>query len=278
MRGNSVIKRVLTVVLAFFLSIVIFVMSVCVVAKATVFNKSFIMNCMDKCGYFSDLDHEIKQSLTDLGYASGLDEDFSESIFDEVFLKEQTDKYLDAYYSGESTVVDTVDFEQKFSTALDNYISDKNIDPDTVNSNSRYVLTKNAAEIFKNNIKIPMFTTIANYFYKAQFGLTVIIISSAVLTVLIAVTMLLLNKWRHRFYRNLSYGCLGATLAVLIIPVAGYISGFASKVNFTQRSAYNLFVTTVNQCLAGFLLAAAVLVIISLILILLYRRSYNKVK
>lgn len=88
--------------------------------------------------------------MTDLGYASGLEEDFFNGLLDEIMIHEDTEKYIQDYYSGEGSVIDKTAFKQAFNTALDDYIEQKGISADSVSSENREYLIKEAAKFISS--------------------------------------------------------------------------------------------------------------------------------
>lgn len=93
--------------------------------------------------------------MTDLGYASGLEEDFFNGLLDEIMIHDDTEKYIQDYYSGEGSVIDKTAFKQAFNTALDDYIEQKGISADSVSSENREYLIKEAAKIYKQSLELP---------------------------------------------------------------------------------------------------------------------------
>lgn len=275
-KSKSRIAKIVYGILAFMLSFCLFLFSFCSIAEVTFMNKSYILDNMNSSNYYEELEHELTESLTDLGYASGLDDKFFDELLDQVFLREEVESYIDSFYTGKSSVVDTTKFKQLFNEALDEYIAKNNITQDQVSAEGREYLIKEAARTYTNCIKMPLFTSIANYFYKLQGPLLIITIGLGVFALALCAVIFFTNYWKHRSLRYLCYGFSGGFLSVVIIPIVVFASGMIQKVNFEQRSMYNLFVSLMNNFFTGFFIIAAIFLLISIFLFILYRGEYKK--
>ena len=124
---SSRVRNAVFILLSFLLTLILFLLSICTVFEATLFNSEFIFDNMNSSNYFIDKRDEITTSLIDLGYASGLDEKFFDGFVDEVMLSDDTREYLNNYYSGNGAKIDATDFKQSFNAALDKYIEENDI-------------------------------------------------------------------------------------------------------------------------------------------------------
>ena len=272
---SSRVRNVVFIVLSFLLTLILFLLSVCTVLEATLFNSEFIFDNMNSSNYFMDKRDEITTSLIDLGYASGLDEKFFDDFVDEVMLSNDTRKYLDNYYSGKGAKIDATDFKQSFNTALDKYIAENNIQ--NVNGNSRDKLVSKAAQIYRSSLEIPLFSRLSAYFLTAKNAMPFILVGLVVLAGVICLVFFLANKWKHRAVKYICYGTSGAFLALGIIPAYLMISNKISHINLDSRALYNMFVQSANSVSTAVLFISLFLLLVSVGLYFLYRRLYKKV-
>lgn len=272
---SSRVRNVVFIVLSFLLTLILFLLSVCTVLEATLFNSEFIFDNMNSSNYFVDKRDEITTSLTDLGYASGLDEKFFDDFVDEVMLSNDTRAYLDNYYSGNGAKIDATDFKQSFNAALDNYIKENDIKD--VNGNSRDKLVNKAAQIYRSSLEIPLFSRLSAYFLTAKKAMPFILIGLAVLAGVICLVFFLANKWKHRAVKYICYGTSGAFLTLGIIPAYLIISNKISHINIDSRALYNMFVQSANSVSIAMLFISLFFLLVSVGLYFLYRRMYRKV-
>ena len=148
----STFKKIVIILRSHVLAGLLTVLAYAVSLQFTLINDSFMLDNMNTCNYITEKKDEITSSLTDLGYASGLEEDFFKGLLDEIMIHEDTEKYIQDYYSGEGSVIDKTAFKQAFNTALDDYIEQKGISADRVSSKYREYLIKEAAKNYKQSL------------------------------------------------------------------------------------------------------------------------------
>lgn len=272
---SSRVRNAVFILLSFLLTLILFLLSVCTVLEATLFNPEFIFDNMNSSNYFIDKRDEITTSLIDLGYASGLDEKFFEDFVDEVMLCDDTREYLDNYYSGNGAKIDTTDFKQSFNAEIDKYIQENNIR--NVNGNSRDKLVSKAALIYRSSLEIPLFSKLSAYFLTAKNAMPFILVGLAVLAGVICVVLIFANKWKHRGVKYICYATSGAFLTLGIIPAYLMISGKISHINLDSRALYNMFVQSANSICIAVLFISLFFLLVSVGLFFLFRRMYQKV-
>lgn len=272
---SSRVRNAVFIVLSFLLTLILFLLSVCTVLEATLFNPEFIFDNMNSSNYFIDKSDEITTSLIDLGYASGLDEKFFDDFIDEVMLCDDTKEYLDNYYSGNGAKIDTTDFKQSFNAELDKYIQENNIK--NVNGKSRDKLVNKAAQIYRSSLEIPLFSKLSAYFLTAKNAMLFILVSLVVLAGVICVVLIFANKWKHRGVKYICYATSGAFLTLGIIPAYLMITGKISHLNLDSRALYNMFVQSANSICIAVLFISLFFLLVSVGLFFLFRRMYKKV-
>lgn len=272
---SSRVRNAVFIVLSFLLTLILFLLSVCTVLEATLFNPEFIFDNMNSSNYFIDKSDEITTSLIDLGYASGLDEKFFDDFIDEVMLCDDTREYLDNYYSSNGAKIDTTDFKQSFNAELDKYIQESNIK--NVNGKSRDKLVNKGAQIYRSSLEIPLFSRLSAYFLTAKNAMPFILVGLVVLAGVICVVLIFANKWKHRGVKYICYATSGAFLTLGIIPSYLMISGKISHINLDSRALYNMFVQSANSICIAILFISLFFLLVSVGLFFLYRRMYKKV-
>ena len=272
---SSRVRNAVFIVLSFLLTLILFLLSVCTVLEATLFNPEFIFDNMNSSNYFIDKRDEITTSLIDLGYASGLDEKFFDDFIDEVMLCDDTSEYLDNYYSGNGAKIDTTDFKQSFNAELDKYIQENNIK--NVNGKSRDKLVNKAAQIYRSSLEIPLFSRLSAYFLTAKNAMPFIIVGLVVLAGVICVVLIYANKWKHRGVKYICYATSGAFLTLGIIPAYLMITGKISHLNLDSRALYNMFVQSANSICIAVLFISLFFLLVSVGLFFLFRRMYKRV-
>ena len=271
---RSKVKPVVYSILSFILAFVLFVLSVCIVLKTTVFSRSFILNSINSCGYADMVSDELKRDLVSLGNASGLNEEFINGFVDGLNIDASIEDYISNFYSSRSTLVETTAFKQQLLYSIEDYIKKNNIDRKSANEESITYLVDTAAGIFTDNISIPFFSVIANYISNYQSPLMILILSLCAAALII---IFFSNKYKHRRFRYISYAFGGAFLATAAIPAIVFISNMISKVNIGVRSLYNLFVNYMNALFMNFWIYAGICLFVAVLTLILSRKYYNKI-
>lgn len=272
---SSRVRNAVFILLSFLLTLVLFLLAVCTVLEATLFNPEFIFDSMNSSNYFIDKRDEITTSLIDLGYASGLDEKFFDDFIDEVMLCDDTREYLDNYYSDSGAKIDSTDFKQSFNAELDKYIQENNIK--NVNGKSRDKLVNKAAQIYRSSLEIPLFSRLSAYFLTAKNAMPFIIVGLVVLAGVICIVLIYANKWKHRGVKYICYATSGAFLTLGIIPTYLMITGKISHINLDSRALYNMFVQSANSICIAILFISLFFLLVSVGLFFLFRRMYKRV-
>lgn len=272
----SKVKRVVNVLLSFVLAVLLTVLTLAGTLQFTLLNQSFMLDNMNSSNYIIEKKDEITRSLTDLGYASGLEEEFFSNLISEVMLNDDSEKYIQDYYSGEGSVVDKTAFKQAFNTALDEYIVKKGINPDSVSKNNREYLINEAAKIYKQSLELPFFGRLAGSFQNLKTVVPFVIIVCLVLSALLCAIFILSTKWKHRAVRYICYATSASFLTTAVLPLIILLSKKAETFNIASRATYMLFVSCANNMLVCILSCSVFFLIVSIGLFLLYKKLYKK--
>lgn len=272
----STVKKIVNILLSLVLAVLLTVLAYAVSLQFTLFNDSFMLDNMNTCNYITEKKDEITSSLTDLGYASGLEEDFFNGLLDEIMIHEDTEKYIQDYYSGEGSVIDKTAFKQAFNTALDDYIEQKGISADSVSSENREYLIKEAAKIYKQSLELPFFGKLAGRFQNLKTIVPYVMAVCLILSILIIVIFILSTKWKHRAARYICYATLATFLSTAVLPLIILLSKKVETFNIASRATYMLFVSCANNMLVCILSCSAFFLIVSAAMFLLYKKLYKK--
>lgn len=275
-RHKSRIKPFLYSMLSFFLAFSLFLLSICMVLQMTVFSKDYAMNIMRSCGYYDMVSAELKSRMEDLVDASGFEKQFAEGFVRSYNVQKAVEDYVSAFYSGDSTLIDTTGFKQQLYDAIDVYIRDKNITVSDETQNNITYFVNEAAQVYVDQISIPFFSTIANYIFKARDVLNGVTISIIIFALITAALIFFTNEFKHRRFRYLFIGSTGAAVTIIVLPTFVLLSGKISKINIATRSLYSLFVNYFNTLFYNFYIWAGVLVLFSVVMLVLYVKHYRR--
>ena len=269
-------RNLVYIFLSFVLSACLFLLSICLVLRVTIFSGDFMKSAMSSTGYYNVVKEEFTESLKNLGHASGLTDEFVEKFADDFDFIEIEAEYVDAFYTDESTLVNTTKFKQTMLAALDDYIEENNIDRSKASEENLGYLVDKASEIYVAHVTIPFFSVLGNYIKKLDTPLRIAEIVFGALSVGLMAIIFFTNKFVHRAYRYITYGTTGAALTVAVIPAVIGITGLVSKANIGTRSLYNLFVSYFSSFFNYFWILAGVLAFMSVVSFILFYTRYKK--
>lgn len=276
-------RSAICIIVSFLLSVLLFLTAFMIVIKTTAVNSKFAVKVIYNSGYSENLHKELKEQFVSYGNAGNVDESFFDGIFDSVITPELIDsdseKIVTAFYKGESlSKLDTSVTESKLEEALLKYAEEK-----------KYVITDELklsisdmsaqfGELYNSFVNI-----FANSYFQSAGGLigrytpivNYAIIGLAVLLLISAFILRMYYRKRKNVYRYYIYAFSGATLMMLAGPLAALIMKVGNRINIGTESLYVLASGLINGVLVSFVLAAAVLAAITVLLILL-RNSFVK--
>ena len=271
---SSKIRDVVFGILSFILSMLFTVMSFGLVIESTLLNKNAWIDNMNRNDYFMDKTEEIRKKLTDLTYATGLKEDFFDSVVDDTLVTEDTQKYIDGYFSGETTIIDSTNFKQKMLTSLDEYITENKIEK--TDSKQIDKLVKEAEKIYKGNVSIMAIGSASPYFLTLKKVLPFLLIGVGVLALGLIAVLFFANKWKHRAYKYIYYASAGSFLTNLALAMYMSLSGGAKNIVLESRSLYKFVVGFVNSVNVMFWICAGLFLLVSVALFFAYRSRFLK--
>ena len=273
---KSKLKSVVYCVLSFFLSLTLFLFSICMILNFTVFSKDYMISTMDSQGYYSMVKYELQTRMIHLVDASGFKKDFAVNFTNSYDVKKAVDDYIASFYSNDSTLVETTAFKQQLYQAVKQYAKDENIEITPEVENNVIYFINEAANIYVDQISIPFFSVIGRYLYSASSTINILSASLAILTAIIVCIIDFTNQFKHRRYRYTCYGLIGGALTTFTLPTAVLSLNMIPKVNITTHSLYNLFVGYFNTLFYYFYICVAVMVVLAVINFIMYVKYYNK--
>ena len=264
-------------VLSFFLAVCLFLLAICISLRVTFLSSDYMTSTMADSEYYSQLTEEFRQKLESLGHASGLNSDFTNEFVAGMDLRQDVVDYIEAFYSGESTVVNKTPFKQKFRSAIDAFAEENKKEGTEPSEKALEYLTNEAANIYASTIEVQFFAVIANFINKLTTPITAAIIVFAVVAVILGAILFLANsEFRHRGYRYMSYAFSSAFICTVIIPLIVSVSGIIEKVNISSRSLYNLFVNYFNGMFRYMWIFAVAYLVIGVISFAVFASKHRK--
>ena len=275
-KNSSNLRTFVYVVMSFFLALIMFILSVVVSLRVTVFSSDYMLQAMSNKEYYTQVTEEMRGRLESLAHASGLSSEFANDFTASYDMHEDIVNYVESLYSPRSTLINTTSFKQKFRASLDAYIEENKKEGTEVKESSLEYLVNESADVYTNAIEIPFFSVLANYVHKLKMPMNITIVVLLVIAGVITAILFLTNEFRHRGYRYLSYAFLAAFLCDTVIAATVSMSGIFQKINIATRSLYNLFVEYFNGIFVYFWIFAAAFLVFGLVFFFTFARKHRK--
>ncbi len=273
---RSRIKPILYNFLAFSMAFILFAATGAIILKATVFSRDYMITTMGDTGYYPMVKDEFRTHMKNLGHASGLSDEFVDEFTEEIDFRMEITQYIESFYSGEKTLVNTTSFKQTLKNKVNRYIEDNHIDKEKASEADIDYMISEATDIYVRQISIPFFSVIANYIHNLSTPLTITIVVLILLAAGIGCILYFTNEYKHRRYRYLCYAFTTAFLLDTIIPSFIFITGIIGKVNLATRSLYSLFVGYFTGMFSYFYLFAGFNLLMAVVCFFLFYTSFKK--
>lgn len=277
------VRSAICVIVSFLLSVLLFLTAFLLVVRTTALNSKFAAKVICNSNYSEDLHSELKEQFVSYGNAGNVDESFFDSIFEDVItpqmLDSDSEKIITAFYKGEAlSKLDTAETESKLETALLKYAEEKNYAMTDELKLGIADMAEQFGDLYNSFVNI-----FANSYFQQAGSLigkytplvNYAIIGLAVLALISAFILRMYYSKRKNVYRYYIYAFSGATLMMLAGPLAALIMKVGNRINIGTASLYGLASGLINGVLISFVIAAAVLAMLTVILVLL-RNSFVK--
>ena len=274
---KSNIKKIISVIFAFFMSVFLFLLAALIIINSTLFSQQYIKGKMVSSNYAEKLTGEIREEFVSYGAASGFDETFFNSVLSVDIVYKDLDTTLNNLYRGEKQALQVGTLEKELLQKFTNYVNEQGgtITPE-IQEAIEY-LTANCVKSYQDHIQLPYADQIYSMMQKAKNPLNILMTILAVLTVILALFVFFLNHWRHRAVRYYIYTFSASALMCLALPAFFALSGKIHKVAITSPSLRGLVITAFNGTSLAFIAAAGIFSFIVLLLALFYRHIKNNI-
>lgn len=112
---RSILRYVMSVILAFSITALVVVN----VSKATILDKNYILNKLDKTGYYVKVYAMVKENFKNHIQQSGLDESILDDLITEEKIETDTNKIITNMYNNVHEDISTDDIRQKLSKSIE---------------------------------------------------------------------------------------------------------------------------------------------------------------
>ena len=188
-------NKVFGYILGFLTSIILVLISMLLVFKMTVFNKSYLLKKLDSSNYYDKVYDEIGKDMKNSLRSSGLDESVVNNLYTKSDVKNDINNLVGSIYSGSKYYASTEEIENKLNSNIDKYLSSKNIVLQDRKALDSYV--SSVTEVYFKE------TGLYGYFqnYTSKFmKLSNIIDFTISFGIIIVVIIIVINKYKFKIH------------------------------------------------------------------------------
>lgn len=250
------IRKILSILLSFFLFISIVFSSILHVAKATVFNADFLKTQITKSSYSENLLSDMKVIFLSYGVVSGFDEQFFNDTITLDMITNDINIEIDKLYS-DAPVTTSENLKDKiYDFAIANIKSRNinifddlgNIEDENINNSILY-FASTCADTYYKAITLPSSNNIITLIKQAEkiidFTFLALVVSIFIFVVLIFIINLQI-KDKFRYYM---YSCM-ASIIILLAPVIYSMNNkFINNIAINNKALYYLVITYFNSAI-----------------------------
>ena len=217
----------------------------------TIFNCDYVINKFNKVNYYNKLYKNIKLEMSYYTSQSGFNDDILDNVFDEDDIKENVNLFLNNFYKGIKTDIDTKDFKDKLYKNIDNYLVSKNYKVSYKEELDGFV--DKMADIYVYKIKIiDNSDSISSLFYKVLDIKNIL----QIILIFILLVILVINKILCRV-KSLDIVLYINSLLLIIINI--YIK---NKIDINNIYIYDKYLSSVFKIMINDILNYLIIIII----------------
>ncbi|MBQ9023919.1 MAG: hypothetical protein IJ105_01705 [Bacilli bacterium] len=266
------IKKVSGYVFLFIQSLILLSITILLVLRLTVLDKSFIKNELNKNNYYKKINDEIKTEMTYYTDQSGFDDSILDNIFSLIDIKNTTNSFISSIYNGETYTVNTSQIEEKLNNNINKYIENEHfqiVDQEQLNK-----FVKQIASVYSDEIKLMGYLDkVCKYIPKLIDFIDYAIVVLFALFVL----LLILNE---KLIKRRDYSVILYTSGFIILFI---IIGFRSSIDIKNLLIYsktisNTFISIIKYLFNVYLLISLIYIGVGLIIDILKKDKKRRHK
>ena len=233
---NNKLKIVLGYTLLFIESLLVFIITMILLLKATLLNSSYIKNQFQLNDYYKKAYSEIKTEMSYYTEQSGFDDSIIEDIFTLTDVKNASNRFINSIYNGEKDKTNTLVIEEKLNKKIDEYIQNENFQITNRDEIDKFV--KEMGKVFNNEVRLMGYLDkVSKYIPKIDdlFDYGIIFLS------IILMFLVIINA---KFFKRKDFGVIFYTSAFLMIFITVSIVG---SIDINNISIYSETISNITK-------------------------------
>lgn len=278
-KSNSaaVYKKVISIILSFFVFIFLTVITLLACIYLNLFEPHTVLDALRKSGYYSGALAQFEENAWDITIPLGLPETVVQGLVTSDQIEADIDAGVRAALNNNPVTPDLTSIQTLVTERVESYFSDKG---QTLSESQKAVLEQYKTSLcneYLNRVSIPLLDYCGNI--KAAYS-KVIFTALGVLGAMLLGSVILLiaiHRHRHRGIRYFVYSTLATAMAVALLPLVSFATGFHRKISISPKYLKGFVVNYIDTVFLYLLLSALFFVLISALLLVvigLIRKQY----
>lgn len=261
--------QIISYINSFILSILIAVICILPLFYIFVLSPDRILYTMERSYFYTKVQIYSMESASDILTPTGVENSILEGAFSVTDIQSIVNNTMDGTSGDEAKNATMEHVKNVLKENIYTFISNSEIPENEVAEEAIDEIVQALADDFENNLTLPFVAQLHSIQATYRTFMPVALIGSVVISAGIALLLLKLNHWKHRAIRYYAYSCGGASLMLLLIPLALRVWGGYERVGLSPEFLYDFFVLHVHMALNTFIVCGVVLIIITVLLCIL---------
>ena len=197
MHKRDRLRKVLSVLLSFFLSLCFLGIAFTLEFRFGLTGKRSVNEAMSETGYIAKAESRMTAGLGELLKGLSLPEELAEQMIQEDESYLDMTNYIDAVFDGKAVTLDTSEFQNTFTNVINDYLLEHNISVSEQLDQSITVAKKSAESIYRQYLEPAFAKTLYEFSEKYSHLLTIVGFICFVLAAVIIILLLLMYHYKH---------------------------------------------------------------------------------
>ncbi len=274
-------RTIASVLFSFLLSVFLTIVAILIAIKIGFFNKELIMKCFDKVNFYYEVQQEIYKQVGYEIVPTGLETELVDGTITIEKVHEDINGYMNACFENREYTIDTTEIEDAmYENIMEQFHNmDRQNDPGTQEHARKFV--SNIVEKYPELIKFPYMKQFADIWRKVDLIIVVIIGIAAIMGGFCVTFLILLQRWKHRSLRYITYATIAAALMTAGVPAYLLIKKIYEGLGIKPFYLYDFCITYIEESLFQFIWIGVSLLILSIIfmcIIKIMRKRLHRIR
>lgn len=214
---KTIIKKLISSIFAFLLTLLFFDLIVCIGLGIGVFNRQSVTNKLNESDYYNNLYDELYKKADEIVLQAGLPEKVLKNVITLEKVYAGSSNYVNRTLEGKKPEIRTDNLEKNLRDNINQYLSKQGItQTDHIKSGINEVTERIQTE-YRNAVRLRF----VNYYseYKSQFWnlMKFVIPFHMILIGILCFLLLKIHRYKHRGLRYINYALISSSLLVTLI-------------------------------------------------------------